>query len=101
MAVKSETKPDVTPATAGTTPISHSSVAADFDRSGAADISPASEFSPSGAARQVTDIDIGHPAVDNDPRAGTTVNQNRIDFNDPLRSGSEIVEDMLKDQAKA
>ena len=70
--------------------------AAALDTSAPADIAAASDFSPSGAPRQVTDIDVDHPAVDNDPRAGTTVDQNRIDFNDPVRPGHEIVEDQLK-----
>lgn len=56
-----------------------------------ADIAAATEFSPSGAPRQVTEIDTAHPAVDNDPRAGTTVDQNRVDFNDPTVSGSDAV----------
>ena len=72
--------------------------AAALDTSGAANIPAASEFSPSGAPRQVTDIDVDHPAVDNDPRAGTTADQNRIDFNDPSRSGSEIVADQLAEK---
>lgn len=79
----------------------HSTVAADFDTSGAAEVAPATDFSPSGAPRQVTDIDVDHPAVDNDPRAGTTANQNRIDFNDPVKPGHEVVEQQLKDQASA
>lgn len=28
-------------------------------------------------------IDVSHPAVDNNPREGTTVRQNAVDFNDP------------------
>lgn len=71
-----------------------------LDTSGAADIKPASGFNPSGAPEQVTDIDVAHPAVDNDPRAGTTVDQNRIDFNDPTLEGHEAVEKNLKDQSK-
>ena len=72
-----------------------------LDTSPAANIAPATEFSPSGAPRQVTDIDVDNPAVDNDPRAGTTANQNRIDFNDPSIEGHEAVEKNLKDQADA
>jgi hypothetical protein len=64
-----------------------------------ADIAAASDFSPSGAPRQVTEIDVEHPAVDNDPRAGTTSNQNRIDFNDPSIDGREAVERALKSQS--
>lgn len=75
--------------------------AAALDSSAPADIAAASDFSPSGAPRQVTDIDVDHPAVDNDPRAGTTVDQNRIDFNDPVRPGHEIVEDQLKASGNA
>lgn len=77
-------------ATADTLP--HATVAADFDQSGPANIAPATTFSTSGAPVQVVpDVDPSHPAVDNDPRAGTTVNQNKIDFNDPTISGSEAV----------
>lgn len=76
------------------------STASALDTSGAADIKPASDFSPSGAPRQVTHIDVDHPAVDNDPRAGTTITQNKIDFNDPTLTGSEAVEKNLKDQSK-
>lgn len=43
-------------------------------------------------------IDVDHPAVDNNPRAGTTVDQNRIDFNDPTKPGHEAVADNLKNQ---
>ncbi len=73
-------------------------LASALDTSGAADLAAADDFSPSGAPRQVTEIDVSHPAVDNDPRAGTTVNQNRIDFNDPTISGREAVEQALKTQ---
>lgn len=74
----------------------HSTVAADFDASGPASIAAAETFNPSGAPDQVVpDVDPSHPAVDNDPRAGTTANQNRIDFNDPTLSGAEAVERML------
>lgn len=59
-------------------------------------IAAATEFDPSGAPRQIVpDIDPSHPAVDNDPRAGTTANMNRIDFNDPAKSGQEIVSEQL------
>ncbi|MCT7665673.1 hypothetical protein [Shinella kummerowiae] len=64
-----------------------------------ANIAPASEIDPSGAPVQsVPDVDLTHPAVDADPRKGTTVNQNRIDFNDPNKSGAEAVADMLNAQ---
>lgn len=72
-------------------------IAADLDDSGPANVAAATEFAPSGAPQQVVpDVDLSHPAVDADPRAGTTANQNRIDFNDPGRSGREVVEEQLK-----
>lgn len=62
----------------------------------AADIQAASEFDASGAPIQsVPDVDPGHPAVDANPRANTTVDQNRIDFNDPTVSGQKAVEQAL------
>lgn len=61
-----------------------------------ASIPPVTEFAPSGAPIQaVPNIDPAHPSVDADPRAGTTVDQNRIDFNDPIRPGVEIVSEQL------
>ena len=79
----------------------HATVAADFDDSGPANIKPATEVNASGAPQQIVpDVDMDHPAVDNDPRAGTTVNANKIDFNDPSLSGAEAVAKNLKDQAK-
>ena len=64
-----------------------------------ANIPPATEFAPSGAPVQsVPDVDPAHPAVDADPRANTTADQNRIDFNDPTLSGAEAVEKNLKAQ---
>lgn len=71
-------------------------IAAQLDTSDAANIPAADTFDPSGAPQQVVpDVDINHPAVDNDPRAGTTELQNRIDFNDPTKPGHEAVADML------
>jgi hypothetical protein len=70
--------------------------APDGDTSGPANLAPATDFSTSGAVRQVTDIPVDHPAIDNDPRAGTTADQNRIDMNDPTRPGHEVVEEALK-----
>lgn len=53
---------------------------------------PAKEFAPSGAPIQTNDqVDPNEPAVDADPRAGTSEEQNRIDFNDPTLSGAEAV----------
>ncbi|WP_192843505.1 hypothetical protein [Aureimonas sp. N4] len=64
-------------------------------------IAPAETFSPSGAPEQtVPDVDPSHPAVDADPRAKTTAEQNRIDFNDPTISGEEAVARSLAAQTK-
>lgn len=61
-----------------------------------ADIPPATEIDPSGAPHQIVpDVDLDHPAVDADPRANTSVDQNRIDFNDPAREGVDVVSDEL------
>ncbi|MBW6531921.1 hypothetical protein KZ820_14360 [Sphingomonas sp. RRHST34] len=74
----------------------HATTQADLDTSGAANIADAKEFDPSGAPRQtVSDVDPGHPAVDANPRANTTVDQNRIDFNDPYKSGADAVAENL------
>ncbi|WP_342657127.1 hypothetical protein NPJ82_09235 [Sphingomonas sp. NY01] len=55
-------------------------------------VAPATEIDTSGAPQQIVpDVDMTHPAVDNDPRAGTTTEQNRIDFNDPTISGADQV----------
>lgn len=54
------------------------------------------EFGPSGAPGVEVDADTSHPALDADPRAGTTFEQNQIDFNDPAKTGQEAVEDALK-----
>lgn len=62
-------------------------------------IKPATTFAPSGAPEQtVPDVDPSNPAVDADPRATTTADQNRIDFNDPGLSAAEAVEKNLKAQ---
>lgn len=62
---------------------------------------PVETFDPSGAPVQiVSDVDPFHPAVDNDPRANTTAEQNRIDFNDPTISGAEAVQRNLDAQAQ-
>lgn len=64
-----------------------------------ADIAPATQVDPSGAPVQIVpDVDLTHPAVDANPRAGTTVAQNKIDFNDPTLSSSEAVAQMLNAQ---
>jgi hypothetical protein len=65
-------------------------------------IAPATDIDTAGAPQQIVpDVDLDHPAVDNDPRAGTTVEQNRIDFNDPTLEGHEAVERNLQVAAKA
>lgn len=81
----------------------NAATAADQDTSGDAKVAPATTFNPAGAPDQVTDIDVNHPAVDNNPRAGTTANQNRIDFNDPTISGADAVAEQLgmKNQKQA
>ena len=61
-------------------------------------IPAATSFSTSGAPHQTTSIDVDHPAVDNNPRAGTTAEQTRIDCNNPKLSGAEAVEQNLKNQ---
>jgi hypothetical protein len=76
--------------------VTHASVAADLDNSSPASIAPADAIDTSGAPKQIVpDVDMGHPAVDADPRAHTSVDQNRIDFNDPSLSGREVVEAAL------
>lgn len=69
-------------------------------------IAPATEIDTAGAPQQIVpDVDMNHPAVDNDPRAGTTAEQNRIDFNDPTISGADQVATNLgmktEDEARA
>lgn len=66
----------------------------------AANIAPATGFDPSGAPQQDSgNIDPGHIAVDNDPRAGTSKTQNQIDFNDPRPDkGPEVVTAALNEQ---
>ncbi|MFC3693117.1 hypothetical protein [Chenggangzhangella methanolivorans] len=63
-----------------------------------ANIPAATDFSTSGAPRQVTDFDPSHPAVDDNPRKDTTLDQNRIDFNDPTLSESEAVAKAMAEQ---
>ncbi len=62
-----------------------------------ANIPPATEIDTSGAPQQIVpDVDMTHPAIDADPRAGTTEAQNRIDLNDPTKPGHEAVAEQLK-----
>lgn len=56
------------------------------------DLKPATEVQPSGAMIEPTiveRIDTAHPAVDDEPRKGQSVQANRIDFNDPGQTGAE------------
>ncbi|WAJ27549.1 hypothetical protein [Antarcticirhabdus aurantiaca] len=76
-----------------------SSEAAENEGDKPADIPAATEFEASGAPHQIVpDVDPSHPAVDDNPRAHTTVDQNRIDFNDPTISGAEAVAKALNEQ---
>jgi hypothetical protein len=62
----------------------------------------ASEFEASGAVVEegaLKKIDVDHPAVDNNPRAGTTARQNQIDFNDPTLTDRKAVEQRLDQQS--
>jgi hypothetical protein len=62
-------------------------------------IAPATDIDTAGAPQQIVpDVDMNHPAVDADPRSGTSAAQNRIDFNDPTLSGAEAVEQNLNAQ---
>ena len=75
----------------------HATTQADLDTSGAANIAAAADFDAAGAPQQIVpDVDPDHPAIDNDPRANTTVQQNAIDFNDPTLTGAEAVAQNLK-----
>lgn len=61
----------------------------------------AQAFEASGALVEsgaLDEIDVKHPAVDNNPRAGTTVRQNQIDFNDPTLTDRQAVAQRLEEQ---
>ncbi len=61
-----------------------------------ANIPPADTIDTSGSPQQIVpDVDMSHPAVDADPRAGTSEDANRIDFNDPNKPGHQVVEEAL------
>lgn len=61
-----------------------------------ANLPAATEFDAAGAPQQIVpDVDVNHPAVDANPRANTTVEQNKIDFNDPTIPGHVAVERAL------
>lgn len=74
------------------------------DKSGDAKISGVTSrnlgtaMAPSGAIMEpdaARSVDPDHPAVDNNPRASTTVNQNRIDMNDPGLGERQRVADAM------
>lgn len=77
----------------------HQTTAADVIGGTPADMAGADRVDTSGAPQQVVpDVDMSHPAVDDNPRARTTREQNRIDFNDPTISGVAAVEQNLRAQ---
>ena len=64
----------------------------------AATIAPATDFEASGAVIEPgakAAVDMKHPAVDDNPRKGTSADSNRIDFNDPTKTDEEAVVDNL------
>lgn len=63
-------------------------------------VKPAADFEQSGAPIQPGGFDSDHPAIDNDPRAGTSVEQNQIDLNDPVLTGAQAVERAMGDSKK-
>jgi hypothetical protein len=64
-----------------------------------ANLPAATEVSTSGAVQQIVpDVDLSHPAVDDNPRANTSVVQNKIDFNDPTIPGHQAVAESLNEQ---
>ena len=79
--------------------VDHQTTAADMADGTKAGIEAANVVDTSGAPQQIVpDVDMAHPAVDDDPRARTTIDMNRIDFNDPTISGAQAVEQSLKAQ---
>lgn len=71
-------------------------------------LAPATDVAASGALMEpaIADrIDTTHPAVDDEPRKGVSIESNQIDFNDPTLTLSEqvmqnLVENNLKAPAK-
>lgn len=66
-------------------------------------LAPATEFAASGAIIEpaiVERVDMDHPSVDSNPRAASTPDMNRIDFNEPsaLTPPEEAVAKALKEQ---
>ena len=91
----------VTGTTSAPAATDHQTIGADLDTSGPANIPDATTFSTSGAPVQIVpDVDPTHPAIDANPRAGTTLDQNKIDMNDPTIDGAEAVKRNLEAQAK-
>lgn len=65
-----------------------------------AKIAPATTQEASGAVIEPSIAKLpDHPAVDRNPREGTTADMNKIDFNDPTKSDEEAVIDNLKKDA--
>lgn len=59
-------------------------------------VDAATTIDTSGSPQQIVPgVDMDHPAVDNDPRKGTSDEQNQIDFNDPTISGADAVAQAL------
>lgn len=58
-------------------------------------------FIPAGSEGSIEDVMVSadvstsHVSLDSDVRAGTTDIQNRVDFNDPSRSGVDVVTEQL------
>lgn len=75
------------------------SIKKNADKAEESGVAPATEFEASGAPAQIVpDVDPAHPAVDNDPRKGTTPDMNKIDFNTPaaVQPEHEQVEENLQ-----
>lgn len=61
-------------------------------------LDPAKEVAASGAIIEpeiAAGVDMAHPAADSNPRATSTADMNRIDFNDPTLSQEEAVAENL------
>ena len=87
--------------TVDTTGIALSPIPGKSDTAGITEdnLTPATDMEASGAFIEpeiVARIDVDHPAVDNNPRAGQPAIANQIDFNDPRLDNAEAVETNLK-----
>ena len=92
-----------TKSTVDTTKIKPSDIPGVSDTAGLTEdkLTPATQVAASGAFIEpeiVERIDVDHPAVDNNPRAGQPAVANQIDFNDPHLDSAEAVEKNLKAQ---